>query len=422
MIYLQSAPDTDGRFAKNFSKSRFERFQSPHVFLNEVDWPRIVKDGLDQLTPGTITVLANPKGQPLACGFFNPISKIVFRVLKKGSFDDVPLTENLEKIVEQRLDAALQKRRRIFPRSSFRLCFGESDGLPGLIIDLFETTEAGDKLRAVIQCHSAGADQLILPAQRWLEKNLIVASGVIRNDLDVRKREGVREYVEVWGADFDETQVFAREGDLRFFVDLKAGQKTGYFYDHRANRQAFAERTQGKLGLDAFSYVGAWGLAMAKKNSAMKVFCVDISGDSLELLLRNAKENNLSSQIEIVEADFLRDEALSATLGLQSFDAVACDPPSMSGHGKDSQSSLKAHERCLYRAMDFLAPQGILAFSACSFHLTWDDLFEMSARVFRSRMEQVCVSYQGGQDSDHPVLTSLPETRYLKCMFLERLR
>ena len=397
------------------SHSRFLKKGAPWVFSNELQ-------AFDKtLPPGSWVSLESADGETLGYGFFNPHSLIAYRSFERASFRS---EEQTRALFFKRVDAAWRLRVLAYGGSrSVRLTFGESDGLPGLITDLFESEKGG---LAIIQCHSAGSDQLIYWMQQWLDQRLGIRSGVVRNDLDVRHREKAPLEVVEWGE--IPSDVWAMEGGLRFYFDLKSGQKTGFFYDHRDNRLALAKRaaflahapgsSTSAAALDCFSYVGAWGLALAKANPKMKVVCLDVSKPALEMVLRNAAFNGLKDQVEVLAADFFHDKK---ALENQKFQIVVSDPPSMSASAKHSDESRRAHERCFYQSAKLLAPQGLAAFAACSYHLKWDEFMEICARVGQSRNRSLVISHLGGQSADHPVLSSLLETRYLKCAFLEEL-
>ena len=396
--------------------SRFMRRGAPWVFSNELQ-------KIDtSLEPGSWVSLESAEGHSLGYGHFNPHSLIAFRLFERAPFRS---EEQTRAFFFKRLDHAWCRRTLAYPElsrggRSCRLAFGESDGVPGLVIDLFES---GKGPLAVIQCHSAGADQFIFWGQQWLAERLGIDRGVIRNDIEVRNREHAKLEVQTWGdipREYDD--VYAVEGGLRFYFDLLGGQKTGFFYDHRDNRLAFAQRVSGMkpsgddplAALDAFSYVGAWGLALARAHPQLKVVCLDSSAKALEYVNRNAHENNLHGRVETLKADYFKDKELYR---LKKFDVVVSDPPAMSSSAKNAGESRRAHERCFAQALELLAPRGLAVLSACSFHLKWEEFFEVCAQTD----QELLVTGFGAQAADHPVLASLPETRYLKSVIVERL-
>ncbi len=395
---------------------RFLKTGSPWVFSNEI----VHID--TKLTPGSWVALEGGDGHSLGYGYFNPHSLIAYRVFERVPFRS---EEQSRALFFKRLDAAWQTRTRAYGerihsgemgRTSFRLCFGESDGLPGLIIDLYEAGKGGI---AVVQCHSAGADGFVFWAQQWLQERMNIACGVLRNDLDVRRRENVALSVSEWGNPTNDN--YAIEGGIKFFVDIRKGQKTGYFYDHRDNRAELARRaanTEGDI-LDCFSYVGGWGLQALKRNAKAKLYAVDVSGAALAGLRRNAEENGLGARVQTVEADFFKDKA---ALGDRRFGVVISDPPSLTSSAKQAAEGRRAHEACFANALGYLAPGGVAALASCSYHLKWDEFVECAARAGLSRGRQLKITFVGSQGADHPILASLPDTRYLKAMIVEEMQ
>lgn len=384
--------------------SRFTKSASPWVYSNEL--AAIDKN----LAPGSWVALEGHDGQTMAYGHFNPHSLIAFRAFERAAFRS---EEQTRALFFKRLDSAWQTRVRAgLPRHSFRLAFGESDGVPGFVVDLYEPG------LAVVQCHSAGADNFIFWLQQWLDERMAIGCGVIRNDLDVRKKEHAKLEVAEWGS--IPTDVYALEGDIRFFVDPRKGQKTGYFYDHRVNREELARRAAHVEGdiLDCFTYVGSWGLQALKKNAKAKLVAVDVSATALAAFARNAEENGFRGRFEAVEADFFKDKKILAG---RKFGTVISDPPALTSSAKQADEGRRAHESCFYNAMGYLAPGGIAALASCSFHLTWDEFMTCVSRAGVSRNRQLRVSYVGSQSADHPILSTLPETRYLKAVIVEEL-
>ena len=282
--------------------SHFLRRRHPWVYQSEIDPSSISKD----INPGSWVLLENHDGQVLGYGYFNPHSVLSFRVFERTKFKT---EEQTRALFFKRCDAAFEQRMGYFSerisnaemgRYSFRLLFGESDLVPGLVVDLFEDQKSStSKGTAVIQSHAAGADTFILWMQQWLDERLGITSGVIRNDSDVRKKEKVKQEVLTWGNAPEKAQVL--EGGVRFWVDLKAGQKTGFFYDHRDHRRLWSVKLANLEGniLDCFSYTGSWGLQALKRNKNLSLLATDVSEDALSLLIENAKLNGLNDRVEI---------------------------------------------------------------------------------------------------------------------------
>jgi 23S rRNA (cytosine1962-C5)-methyltransferase len=259
-------------------------------------------------------------------------------------------------------------------------------------------------------------------AQQWLDERMGITCGVVRNDLDVRDREHAPRSSSTWGT--VPSDVYAAENGVRFFFDVLKGQKTGFFYDHRDNRKRLAEyAATGTWGekprfLDCFSYVGSWGLALAKACPTATVVCADASAEALAWVKRNAEENGLKGRVEAVETDLLADKGIYAA---DSYQIAVSDPPAMTSSAKQAEEGKRAHEKCFGLAAQATAPEGITAFAACSFHLSWEDFLEACHKGARKRGHNLQLFELGRQAADHPMLSALPETRYLKCAFGRRL-
>ena len=393
---------------RDIPRLKFLKQGLPWVYSNELQKPA------QGLVPGDWVSLETFEGEALGYGYYNPHSLIAFRIFERAAFRT---DDQVRALFFKRLDGALVLRQKAYPeifksgKPCLRLAYGESDGVPGLIIDLFHSAKGGV---AVIQCHAAGADQFITWAQAWLMERLGITAGVVRNDLDVRKREQVEQKTYEWG-DVSK-DVYAMEGDLRFYFDVREGQKTGFFYDHRDNRIRLAQMSVGFKesikAIDYFSYVGGWGLQIAKQNSKAYVTCVDVSKTATEFVLRNAEENGLKDRVEILVADVFKDESV---LKDKKYQVVVSDPPALSSSAKHAEESKRAREKCFALGVRTMTSEGLIALASCSYHLTWDDFYETCRRAGQRENRFLQTVYSGGQGSDHPVLSSMPESRYIKC-------
>jgi len=423
------------------------------IKLNLIGLPWVYSNELQEvdvgIQPGSWVELEDSNGKPIAYGHFNPHSLIAFRVFENRKFESFEKTRAL---FFKRMDDAWITRQRsycdlinknLMGRYSYRLCFGEADGVPGLICDLYEQGLGGGV--AVIQCHSAGADHFIPWLQEWLSQRMGIEAGVIRNDIEVRKKENAPIEKLTWGDFSPKAYVF--EGGVRFFVELLAGQKTGYFYDLRDSRFEFAKRLtsfaskvefeskQKFFLLDCFSYIGAWSLQVLRLNPNIHLVAIDVSKTALEGLEMNAKENRLDSQIEYVRADFFEEknllENLVKSFSIKGFHAAVVDPPSLTSSLKQKKEALYAHEYCYSKALSvLLKPEesefnqsGVVALSSCSFHLKIDEFYSVIAKASHQNGGQLKINYFGTQSMDHPILSSQGlDSIYLKCAIGEWLR
>ncbi len=405
-------------------RAKIHQFGYPWVYSNEL--AKIDKE----IPAGSWVALEDSGGTPIAYGHFNPHSLIAFRAFEHKAFQS---EEQTIKEFNVRLDSALQSRilylaewiqKKEVGKNSFRLCFGESDGLPGFIIDLYDS-DSGEPV-AVLQCHSAGADQFISWAQIWLEQKCKIKSGVIRNDLDVRDREQVKKEMHSWGK--LPNHIHALEGGVRFYIDPWEGQKTGYFYDLRQNRIELTKRSvhfDKPNVIDFFSYVGGWSLQIAKKNKNAIIYAVDSSQKSLDTLVETAKANQINNQIIPIKSDIFENiEKLKSDLQIRNsnkYEIVIMDPPATTTSAKQKNQGVRVHENCFTLAADLLHAKGVLALAACSFHLHWDDFMHAVLVASDRSRSQFRLTHFGSQAPDHPVNAMLPESRYIKCVFAEKI-
>jgi 23S rRNA (cytosine1962-C5)-methyltransferase len=305
-----------------------------------------------------------------------------------------------------RIRAALKLRERLYSKPYYRLVYGESDGLPGLVIDRYGSA-------CVVQIGTAGMEQLKPQIQQALEQVLQCQALLFKNDSSVREMEGLPSYVEAATGKFDELgQVL--EDDLEFQAPLAEGQKTGWFFDQAANRRALSKYVRkGARVLDVFSYVGAWGVRAAQ-SGAREVLCVDSSAAALELAASNAERNGAKLVTVKGDAfDVLEDLAKKRA----RFDVVVVDPPAFAKRKKDLPKALAAYKRLNQLAMQVSADDGVLVSCSCSYHVGPEDLQDAIAKAARGADKHVQILEAGGQAPDHPVHPAIPETRYLKAYY-----
>ncbi|PZQ19589.1 MAG: RlmI/RlmK family 23S rRNA methyltransferase [Rhodanobacter denitrificans] len=373
------------------------------VFSNEVD---VQRTPLTEFAPGQACAILDSREKPIGVGYVNPHSLICARLVARG------LDHALDKsLFVHRLNIALSLRERLYDEPYYRLVFGEADGLPGLTVDRF-----GDVL--VAQTTTAGMERLKDPITEALVKTLKPAAVWWKNDAAVRALEGLPSYADLGYGD-GAVPLEAREGGLRFAVDPVGGQKTGWFYDQRANRDQLARFVAGKRVLDVCSYLGGWGLRAASMG-ASEVVCVDASADAVEAIAANAERNGLAGTVRAVRADAF--EHLRALReARERFDVVILDPPAFVKRRKDLSEGKQAYRRLNELGMQVLARDGILVTCSCSYHMPRATLLEgiqLGARHL-DRQAQVLVQLQ--QAPDHPVHPAIPETDYLKGYILRVL-
>lgn len=380
------------------------RAGAPWVFSNEI----AMRPEYRQLPPGGVVRLEAEDGARLGAFMFNPHSLIAARLLDRdpdARIDRAWLTA--------RLADAIALRARVTDTPYHRLVHAEADRLPGLIVDRYDDV-------LVLQANTAGMDRLQADIAAILTTLLPVRAIVARNDAAARRQENLPEIVSLLhGTD---AAAMAVEGGVRFPVDPLTGQKTGWFFDQRPNRDRVAALAQhapmgGARVLDVFCHVGAFGLRCAGAGAA-HVTLVDSSARALEHAQQAAVLNGLSDRTTIARADAFEKLTELGNAGAR-FDIVICDPPAFAKSKKDSAAGLRAYGRLARLAAAVVAPGGFLLMASCSHHAP---LPEWSAQLawglFRARREARLL-FTGGAGMDHPVHPHLPETAYLKAQLFQ---
>jgi 23S rRNA (cytosine1962-C5)-methyltransferase len=366
------------------------------VYSNEVD---TAKTPLTALEPGALCRIVDARGKVLGVAYANPRTLLAARVLTSNGKAEIDATW-----FAGRLRSALALRERLYDKPFYRLAYGESDGLPGLIVDRY-----GDV--CVVQLATAGMDRLKAQVLDGLQQALGPAGILLRNDVGMRETEGLPESVEEIGRVPDSVTI--DEAGVRFEVPVKTGQKTGWFFDQRSNRDQLAKYVRGKSVLDVFSYLGGWSLR-ALHAGATSATAVDSSASALEGVAKNAELNG--AKVEAIQGkaiDVLRELRTQQ----KRFDVVVVDPPALIKRKKDLETG-SAHYGALNKtAMDVLMPEGILVSCSCSHHLDAESLQRIVLRESRTAGRRLQILEQGSQGPDHPVHPAIPETRYLKAFF-----
>ncbi|MCI0510891.1 SAM-dependent methyltransferase [Chromohalobacter marismortui] len=381
-------------------KNADRRLKAGHLWLysNEID---IAATPLKDFEPGAQAVIEAANGKPMGIAYVNPHSLICARIVSRDV--DVRLDRSL---LVHRFKQALSLRARLFAKPFYRLVHGEGDLLPGLIVDRFDDV-------LVVQLNTVGMDRMRDEIIAALEKVLAPRAIVFKNDSSGRRREQLGDEVEVAYGELPD-QVLLEENGVRFVVPVLDGQKTGWFFDHRANRSWLNGLVAGKRVLDVFSYVGGWGV-QAAAHGASEVLCVDSSAQALERVAENAALNGLAEQVAVGEGEAF--EALAALKAEgEQFDVIVLDPPAFIKRRKDIPNGERAYSRLNREAIRLLGRDGMLLSASCSMHLAPERLMECVRGAVRHQDRHGQVIYQGHQGADHPVHPAIPETAYLKAL------
>ena len=374
------------------------RLRAGHLWIysNEVD---IAKTPLAGLPAGTLCRVVDARHKALGLAYVNPHTLLAARLLTSQADATIDAAWFARRIASARV-----LRDRLYDQPYYRLVYGESDGLPGLVVDRY-----GDV--CVVQIATAGMEQLKTAMLAGLQEALRPAGILLRNDVGMRETEGLESYVEEIGA-VPET-VTIEEGGVRFAIPVKTGQKTGWFYDQRRNRDLLARYVKGRSVLDVFSYLGGWSLRALKAGAASAV-AVDSSAPALEGAQKNAALNGMVLEtIQGKAIDVLRELRTQQ----KKFDVVVVDPPALIKRKKDLETGMAHYGALNKTALELLAPEGILVSCSCSHHLDAEALQRILLRESRTAGRRLQILEQGFQAPDHPVHPAIPETRYLKAFF-----
>ena len=352
---------------------------------------------------GEAVELIDHRGKFLAVATCNPRSALTLRVLSRQR-------EDIDRAwIRRKLEAALVLREAFLPGvDAMRLVNAESDGLPALIVDRF-----GEFL--VIQSLSQGADRMLpFVVQDLVE--MVRPRGIYeRSDVPVRSLEGLEGRTGVLFGEEPPAELIITEGASKFAVDLRGGQKTGFFLDQRANRQRLIGLCKDRRVLNAFCYSGGFSIPAAL-GGASEVQGVDISGGAIALAERNAELNGVEDRCRWVEAnafDHLRD---LDRLG-EKFDVVILDPPAFTKNKDSIPGAIRGYKEINLRAIKILNPGGLLITSSCSHHMDPELFLNIIADSASDANRPVRMVDYTGPGPDHPSLPAAPETRYLKCFW-----
>ena len=393
-----SAADPSALPALYLKPGEDARLRAGHlwVFSNEVDTRR---SPLTAFEPGAPCVIADAADRALGVGYVNPASLIAARLVARGTAHALDRS-----LLVHRLNVALALRQRLYSEPYYRLLYGESDGVPGLTLDRFDDV-------IVAQATTAGIERLQSEVEAAVRKVLKPRAMVWKNDAGIRALENLPMYADLAFGELA-APVAVREGGLRFEIDVLGGQKTGWFYDQRANRDRYVCHVNGRRVLDVFSYLGGWGLRAAAAG-ATDVLCVDASQAALQRLQHAARDNGLDARVHVAHGDAF-DVLKALRASREHFDVVVVDPPAFVKRKKDLAQGRLAYRRINMAAMQLLAPDGILVSCSCSHHLPRSELLVAIQAGARELQRQVQVLEVLQQGPDHPIHPAIPETDYLK--------
>ena len=362
---------------------------------------------------GDIVDVFSRKGRYLGSGFLNGHSRIRVRLLSRNANDRFD-----EAFWRRRVRYALDYRRTVMGPADFRCCrliFGEADTMPGLTVDRFENVLS-------VQVLSLGMERVKDLIFRALVETLAGYGERIdaiyeRNDVALREKEGMTQckgFYPLPGlrTDLDGTVIITENG-IRYAVDYRNGQKTGFFLDQKYNRMAIRKIAAGRRVLDCFTHTGAFALNAAAAG-AERVCAVDVSADAVEQVKKNAALNGLEDRMDFLRADVFDLLTDMANAGRCDYDFIILDPPAFTKSRETVKNAVRGYKEINCKAMKLLPRGGYLATCSCSHFMTEELFVNMlhdAARDAEVSLRQVEARQQA---ADHPILWNVPETNYLK--------
>ena len=366
----------------------------PWVFSNEL---REIPAGV---APGEIVDVLDFSGRFVGRGAINPHTLIAVRILtrKREEIDDAFLL--------QRITTARDLRTRLGFGDSFRAVYSEGDGLPGLIVDKYSDI-------LVVQTLTAGMERLLDTIITVLREVYSPRALVLKNDAASREIEGLERHTRVaFGP--GPGPVLMEESGLQYKVDVLEGQKTGFFFDQRENRQALKELVKGRRTLDCFCYAGAWALNAARFG-ASEVIGIDSSEKAVIMARENAALNDLTARFVVGD---VFDELRAFEKKGERFGCIVLDPPAFVKSRAKTREGIKGYKEINLRAMKMLEPGGLLVSCSCSHHVDVELFKEMLIDAAYSAGRGVRLLEMRSQARDHPIVLAARETQYLKCAVL----
>ena len=366
----------------------------PWVFSNEL------QNMPAELSPGDLVDVLDHAGRFIGRGYINPHTLIAVRILTRKQ-EEIDAGFFL-----RRISSARALREVLGFGDSFRAVFSEGDGLPGLIVDKYADT-------LVVQSSTAGIDGLLGIITSALMEVYSPQAIVLRNDTASRGIEGLtQEQRVIHGTAAG--PVLIEESGIQYTVDVLEGQKTGFFFDQRENRQTLRDYVRGRRTLDCFCYVGAWSLNAARFG-ASEVIGLDSSQKAVDLATANAALNGLHAQFIVAD---VFEELRKLEKQHERFNCIILDPPAFVKSRAKIREGLKGYKEINLRAMKLLEPGGVLVTCSCSHHVDQDLFREMLIDASYSAGRQARLLEIRFQARDHPMLLAARETQYLKCAIL----
>lgn len=353
---------------------------------------------------GDIVIVHDFDGYPMGKGFINQNSKIRIRMMTRR--DD---TEIDSAFIRMRVKNAWEYRKKTVDISSCRVIFGDADFLPGFVVDKFSDV-------LVVQSLALGIDrfkeEIVQDLKELMAEDGITIRGVYeRSDAKEREKEGMKKYKGFLGKEFD-TKVLIEENGVKYFVDVKDGQKTGFFLDQKYNRLAMQRICKDAEVLDCFTHTGSFALN-AGIAGAKSVMGVDASELAVMQAAENAALNNLQDTVKFTCADVFELLPQLEQEGRQ-FDVVILDPPAFTKSRNTIKNAMKGYREINIRGLKLVKDGGYLATCSCSHFMDYENFTKVIGQAARSAHKRLRQVEFRTQSPDHPILWAADESYYLK--------
>ena len=392
--------------AVRVTKDALRNIRKGHPWVFENSIVSLSQEG----APGDIAIIFDERKRFAAVGLFDPFSMIRIKILQHGK----PAEIN-EDWFREKINKALMMRKELIPSQTdgYRLIYGENDGFPGLIVDIY-----GDS--AVIKIYSLCWIGYLETLSGLIAQAVNAERIVLRMSRQVKRTEFLQDYEDgmvIYGKELEGPVVFCENG-IYFYSDLQKGQKTGFFLDQRDNRSRVEKLAKDRNVLNVFSYSGGFSL-YAARGGAESVTSVDISPYAVEAIAQNIKLNSKDKKISGCKFRDLTGDAFGMMEELikngEKFEMVIIDPPSFAKSRKHRDKALNAYTKLIRLGLKLVEKNGILVMASCSSRIKaeeFDDLIEKTAKKESVKLELFKMT---GHASDHPV--KIPEAQYLKCAY-----
>jgi len=365
-----------------------------------------VSDGIND---GDIIEVEDFDGFFMGCGFINRASKITVRMLTRRTRID-----NIDELIHERVVDAWEHRKKVVDTGSCRIIFAEADYLPGIVIDKFNDI-------LVVESMALGIDllktKIIDEVKSVLSKDGISVRGVYeRSESNLRRLEGMKPFKGFIGPDFD-NEIEITENGVKYIVDIKDGQKTGFFLDQKYNRQAAGKICKGARVLDCFTHTGSFALN-AVNGGASSVLGLDISQFAIDTAKRNAVLNGFEDKVSFECTDVFEKLPQLLEAGEQ-FDVVILDPPAFTKSRDSIKNAVKGYKEINLRGMKLLKDKGYLCTCTCSHFMDSALFLDTVQKAAKDAHKRLRLVESRAQSPDHPIVLGMDESSYLKFLIFQ---